>query len=78
MTGFNRALKRKTEATRYSRGGPRQIVIEIPPGGRTVGFRLAKTRKTYYLATGELLALAIRVELAERKRLAKEARKAKR
>lgn len=78
MTGFTRTLKRKTEATKYQRGRAAQIVIEIPAGGRVVGFRLAKTRRTFYLPTADLLALAIRVTAQaerDRKKLERKERK---
>lgn len=78
MTGFTRPLKRRTEATKYQRGRATAIIIEIPPGGRTVGFRLAKTRKTYFLPTADLLALAIRVNVqAEKDRRKAERKSAK-
>lgn len=77
MTGFNRPLRRKTEATRYNRGRATPIVIEIPAGGRTVGLRLAKSRKVYYLPTADLLCWAITAHSQAEKRRRKEERKAR-
>lgn len=67
MTRFTRPLKRLSEATRYQRGRAVNVVVEIPAGGRVIGFRLAKTRRVYYLPTAALLCEAIRVHQASEK-----------
>lgn len=77
MTTITRTIKRRTDATKYQRGRSTNIIIEIPPGGHRIGFRLAKTRKTFFLPTSDLLALAIRVTTQAEKDRRKQERKAK-
>ena len=76
MTRCTRPVRRLTEAQRYS-SGHKNIVVEIPIGGRLIGFRLAKTRRTYWLSTADCLTMAMRVALAADKVRKQAERKAK-
>lgn len=60
MTEVTRTVRRKTSASRYSRGKMRNVIVIIEPPGDRIGFRLAKERKTFYLPVGDLYCFAVR------------------
>jgi hypothetical protein len=79
MIGITRSLSRLTPSAIHSGGKRRQIVLELDPHRPgLVGFRLQRTRTTYYLPVEHLFREALRLELArqrtERKRIKKESR----
>ena len=71
MTEVKRQVKRLTVAV----ADRRQIVVEIPPPGRVIGFRLKGTRKTWYLPVDRCYTMAVLAEVEAQRAAKKAARK---
>lgn len=59
MTKAMKAVTRETEAEVFSLGEPRPIIVTIDKYGHTLGFRLKKHRKTFYLSTKDCYYMAV-------------------
>lgn len=63
MTPLKRPVKRTTGASVHERGKTRPVVIILEPPSR-IGFRLAGTRKTYWLEAAACYHVAVKAEMA--------------
>lgn len=76
MTELLKPVRRLSQASKFSRGKMRRIVVTLLPNG--LGLRLAKERKTFSLPYTELYGLAVRVTQAAERDRKKAERKARR
>jgi hypothetical protein len=70
MTEVKKTVRRLTAGM----ADRRRIVVEIPPPGRVIGFRLKGTRKTFFLPVERCYTLAVLAEV-ESQRASKKSRK---
>lgn len=67
MTRLKAPIRRETTATIFERGTHRPVIVMVLPNN-TLGFRLKGTQRTYYLGIDSCYDLAVKAELASRKR----------
>ena len=75
MTDLNRPIHRSTAARRHEAGKTRNVVVSLAPPA-SIGFRLAGTRKTYWLDAESAYELAVRAWMNQVEREAKRISKA--
>ena len=60
-TRLNKKLTRETSTSVHEAGADRPIIIELEPPN-LLGFRLKRTKKTYYLTAEACYSLAVKAE----------------
>lgn len=70
-TDLTKSVMRRTRATCWSQGRPREIIISIEPAGADsvlLGFRLSGTRQTFYLTAQSAFRFAVEAHNAANRR----------